>query len=57
MIDADAKLERYKVVILPDNIRLDEALRERFQMYLDQGGKLLLSGTSGLMAGKPDRFG
>lgn len=57
VIDADAKLECYKVVILPDTIRLDEALRERFQMYLDQGGKLLLSGTSGLMVGKPDRFG
>ncbi len=48
-IDADAELGGYKVIILPDRIELDGRLRDKFQKYLDEGGKVLLSGTSGLM--------
>lgn len=49
-IDADAAFGGYKVIILPDNIELDGRLRDKFQKYLDEGGKVMLSGTSGVMA-------
>lgn len=47
-IDAREEFGRYKVIILPDCIRLDGKLGQKFQEYLDGGGKVLLSGTSGL---------
>lgn len=48
LIDRQVDFIPYKVLILPDNIRVDEALRSRLDAYLAQGGRLLLSGASGL---------
>ena len=45
-IDAEEDLAPYKLVILPDGIVLDEALRAKLQAFVDRGGKLLASGTS-----------
>ena len=56
-IDADAAFGGYKVIILPDDIELDGRLREKFQEYLDEGGKVLLSGTSGVMAAHGPELG
>jgi hypothetical protein len=39
-------------VILPDDVTLDVAYAAKIQAYLDGGGKLLLSGASGLNAGR-----
>ena len=50
-IDLEEEFGRYRVLILPDNIELDEALEHRLSEYLAGGGKLLLSGRSGLRAG------
>ncbi|MDC7290448.1 alpha-L-fucosidase [Blautia schinkii] len=47
-IDLEMDFSGYKVLILPDSIRVDESLKERLQAYLEKGGKILLSGTSGL---------
>lgn len=47
-IDLQEDFSKYKVLILPDDVRLDEALESRMTEYLQNGGKLLLSGTSGL---------
>lgn len=51
-IDLEAELAPYKLVILPDLIRLDEALEQKLRAYVQGGGKLLLSGESGLKAGE-----
>jgi hypothetical protein len=44
----DAKWERHELVILPDAVEVPDALARRLRSYLARGGKLLLTGTSGL---------
>jgi hypothetical protein len=41
-------LSAYDVVILPDDIRISAAEAARFSAFIDGGGGLLLTGTSGL---------
>ncbi len=48
-------LAPYRVVILPDDVRLDGPLADKLARYLEQGGKILSSGESGL-APDSDRF-
>ncbi len=48
VLDGDMDFEKYKMLILPGDIRLNAELRERLQCYLDNGGKLMLTGESGL---------
>ena len=48
LIDRLASFEDYKLLILPDNILVDDALKTKIDAYLAQGGKLLLTGRSGL---------
>lgn len=47
-LDWDSEFDRYKLVILPDVHRLDDARARRLQAYLAGGGKLLLSHEAGL---------
>lgn len=47
-IDAGADLSPYAVVILPDEITVDDGLAGRLRSYLVGGGKLLITGESGL---------
>jgi hypothetical protein len=47
-IDLEADLGEYKLVILPDSIRVGPALAVKLREYVAQGGALLLSGESGL---------
>lgn len=47
-IDAEVDLEKYKLLILPDAIRIDDELQKKVQKFLDNGGKILASGTSAL---------
>ncbi len=51
LIDRTADLSRFRLLILPDNIRIDDELRTLLDAYLAQGGRLLLTGESGLRAG------
>lgn len=51
IIDAEADLARYAVVILPDEVPLDEALTTKVSAYLGGGGALIASYRSGL---RPD---
>lgn len=46
VIDAQSDFSPYKLLILPDNCRLDRALAEKLNKYLAGGGKLLASGRS-----------
>lgn len=48
IVDDESDLTPYKLLILPDAIGIDEALKAKLDAYLAQGGKLLATGTSGL---------
>ena len=47
LVDRQMSLDGYKLVILPDDIRIDEPLNQLLDAYLAAGGKLLLTGSSG----------
>lgn len=51
VIDMDEDFSKYKLIVLPDICTLDDALAKKVNAYVKKGGKLLLSGTSGM---KPD---
>lgn len=46
VIDAETDLSRYKLVILPDDIRLDDFLTQKLTKYISEGGKVLATGSS-----------
>ncbi len=48
IVDENEELDRYKLVILPDCIPLVGKLRTKIKNYVKNGGKVLLSGRSGL---------
>ena len=48
VIDREEMFERYRLVILPDCVLLDEALAAKLEAYVEGGGRLLLTGESGL---------
>ena len=48
VIDAETPLDNYTMLILPDAIPVDDVLLTRLDRFLEDGGKLLLSGTSGM---------
>lgn len=48
LVDRTMDFDRYKLVILPDDILIDAELAEKIHSYVKQGGKLLLTGKSGL---------
>ncbi len=47
-IDRDADFSKYKLIIMPDYVTFDENIKAKTDAYLKKGGKLLLSGGSGL---------
>ncbi len=50
VVDLDRDLSAYKLVILPDEITLEGTFKEKIEAYLEGGGKLILSGHSGMNA-------
>jgi hypothetical protein len=48
VVQSTSDLGRYALLILPDGILLDQALIQRLQAYLKNGGRLLATGASGL---------
>lgn len=50
MVDRESDWSSYDIVIFPDDIRLDEQLEKKTRAYLGAGGKLFLTGESGLRA-------
>jgi len=48
VIDPSATFENYRLIILPDEIPVDATLSTRLNAYVAHGGKLILSGTSGM---------
>lgn len=53
VVDANAYLNKYTVIILPDVVTLDEKLSGKLKTFLEGGGRILSSGRSGL---KPDSY-
>ncbi|MFW6211623.1 MAG: alpha-amylase family protein [Spirochaetota bacterium] len=54
ILDEEMAFDSYRMLILPDDIAVGPALKKKLDSYLAAGGKLLLSGTSGLDSdGKP----
>ena len=47
-LDTEADFSAYRVIIVPDCVVMDASLAQRLECYVAGGGKLLLSGTSGL---------
>lgn len=54
LIDRTMDFARYKALLLPDDIRIDAELKAKLDAYLAQGGKLILSGESGLWKDRPE---
>lgn len=50
ILDAEMDFDPYKLLILPDDIAVDDPLKTKIDAYLAAGGKILLTGTSGLNA-------
>ena len=48
MLDETMDLSPYQLLILPDSVRVDDALKAKIDAFLANGGKLLSSGESGL---------
>lgn len=47
-VDSEEDISKYKLLILPDNIKLDQKLAEKIKAFMNNGGKVLASGKSGL---------
>jgi hypothetical protein len=47
-VDAGSDLSPYTVVVLPDEVVVDAPLAQRLRAYLAAGGRLLITGRSGL---------
>lgn len=54
-VDFSDSIDKYDLVILPDYTRLTEDAATKIREYLKNGGRLLLTGQSGLMESE-DRF-
>ena len=48
IVDTEADYSKYKLLILPDRIALRGAFKEKILKYIRGGGKLMLTGSSGL---------
>jgi hypothetical protein len=48
VIDLESDFNKYKVVILPDAILINQILKEKFDLFFENGGMVFASGESGL---------
>lgn len=54
VVDGESDFKPYRVVVLPDAIRLNPALAAKLKAYVAGGGKVLATGTSGLAADRDE---
>ena len=52
IVDEDADFSQYKMLILPDEAPVNDALSSKINKFLENGGKLIFSGESGLTEGQ-----
>jgi hypothetical protein len=56
VVDTEADFSRYRLLILPDAIRLDAALLSRLKAFTAKGGRILATGASGLARDQDDQL-
>lgn len=54
IIDSECDFSDYKVIIFPDCVEFDESLSQKVKAFISKGGKIILSGKSGLT--KEEKF-
>lgn len=54
LVDRRMDFSRFKALVLPDDIRVDEELKAKLDAYLAAGGRLVLSGESGMWKGRDE---
>ncbi len=47
-IDPTSSFDAYRLIVLPDHVRVDAALARRLRAFVKKGGRVLASGASGL---------
>jgi hypothetical protein len=55
VIDLDEDFNKYKVIILPDKVRINTSLKNKLENFFKKGGRILATGESGLNV-KGDSF-
>ena len=55
VVDMEVDFNKYKVMILPDLIRITPDLKKKLDEFIKNGGKILATGKGGLMA-EEDKF-
>ena len=50
IVHTSLDFEKYKVIIMPDSIKVTPQLAEKLKKYLHNGGKIISTGFSGLLA-------
>lgn len=50
VIDLEEDFNKYKIIVLPDRIKINESLKNKFNKFFANGGKVLATGESGLDA-------
>jgi len=48
VLDMESDFSKYRVMIIPDSVRIDAVLKKKLDRYLAKGGKLFLSGQAGI---------
>lgn len=48
VIDTEEDFNKFKVLILPDRLRIDQTLKEKLEEFFKNGGKVFATGESGL---------
>lgn len=56
VLDVQAAFTPYRLLILPDVIRLDAPLAAKLRAYIAAGGKVIATGESGLAAGRDEQL-
>ena len=54
VVDCEVDLGKYKVVVLPDSVRLCGELQDKVRAYVAAGGQVLATGESGLLCDKDE---
>jgi len=47
IIDVDNDIDKYKLIILPDRVCVNDKLKSKLDKFIENGGKILASGISG----------
>ncbi|MBW5445273.1 beta-galactosidase [Cohnella sp. CFH 77786] len=50
VIDCEADFDAYRVILLPDRVFVDDGLKRKLSEFLQRGGKVLATGSSGMTA-------